>query len=57
MLVNINHALLPPRSQAKITKSFMERLKSTEGQKLIRAYGKAEYGEAMYNDAACPTCY
>lgn len=58
MLINTYHALLSPTGpHAKVTKKFIELLKGEEGQNLLRNFGKAEHGEAMYNDAVYASQY
>jgi tungstate transport system substrate-binding protein len=32
---------------------FIQFVGSVEGQKIIENYGKDQYGEGIYNDAAC----
>jgi len=54
MLVNTYHALAQPTgatSGAKTAAAFIDFVASKEGQDIIRSFGKAEYGESLYNDA------
>jgi tungstate transport system substrate-binding protein len=55
MLVNTYHTLVQPPSATKgasIAARFADFLVSDSGQHLIRQFGKAQYGESLYNDAA-----
>lgn len=55
MLVNTYHALAQPKGAtpgAETAAAFIDFVASKEGQDIIRGFGKAEYGEALYNDAA-----
>jgi len=55
VLINTYHALCQPADGSKVTliaAQYIDFVKSEQGQKLIREYGKPLYGEAMYNDAA-----
>jgi tungstate transport system substrate-binding protein len=54
MLVNTYHALAQPAGAtpgAKTAAEFIDFVASKEGQDIIRSFGKAEYGESLYNDA------
>jgi tungstate transport system substrate-binding protein len=53
-LVNTYHALCQPEGAtpgAKIAAKFIDFVASYKGQKIIREYGKDNYGEGLYNDA------
>ena len=53
-LVNTYHALCQPEGAtagANLASKFVDFLASKEGQKIIADYGKAKYGEGLYNDA------
>lgn len=53
-LVNTYHALSLPAGQspgAGTAAKFIQFVASPDGQKIIRDYGRAEYGEGLYNDA------
>ncbi|MFP5222684.1 MAG: substrate-binding domain-containing protein [Acidobacteriota bacterium] len=55
MLVNTYHALAQPAGAtpgAETAAAFIDFVASEKGQDIIRGFGKAEYGEALYNDAA-----
>lgn len=55
MLVNTYHALAQPAGAtagAETAAAFIDFVTSDKGQDIIRGFGKAEYGEALYNDAA-----
>lgn len=55
MLVNTYHALAQPKGAtpgAETAAAFIDFVASNEGQEIIRSFGKAEYSEALYNDAA-----
>ncbi len=55
MLVNTYHALAAPAGAtagADTAAAFIDFVASQEGQDIIRAFGKAEYGASLYNDAA-----
>lgn len=54
MLVNPYHTLYPspPTAGEATARKFGEFLLSAQGQSIMREFGKARYGEAMYNDAA-----
>ncbi|MFP5238273.1 MAG: substrate-binding domain-containing protein [Acidobacteriota bacterium] len=55
MLVNTYHALAQPKgatSGAETAAAFIDFVASGEGQNIIRSFGKAQYGESLYNDAA-----
>jgi tungstate transport system substrate-binding protein len=54
MLINTYHGLCLPKDNGEpqvMAAEFIDFLSSQEGQKIIGAYGKSLYGEAMYNDA------
>ena len=54
MLVNTYHALAQPAGAtpgAKTAAAFIDFVASKDGQDIIRAFGKAEHGESLYNDA------
>jgi len=54
-LVNTYHTLAQPTgstSGAAIAARFIDFVVSENGQKLIRDFGKEQYGEGLYNDAA-----
>mgnify|MGYP000082530589 CR=1 FL=1 len=53
-IVNTYHALCQPAGAtagADLGAKFIDFVASEEGQTIIRSYGKAEYGEGLYNDA------
>ncbi|WP_243310023.1 substrate-binding domain-containing protein [Fundidesulfovibrio agrisoli] len=55
MLVNTYHALAQPEGAtpgAETASAFIDFVASEEGQNIIRSFGKAQYGESLYNDAA-----
>jgi tungstate transport system substrate-binding protein len=55
MLVNTYHALAQPAGAtlgADTAAAFIDFVASEKGQDIIRGFGKAQYGEALYNDAA-----
>ncbi|KAF0232956.1 MAG: putative ABC transporter substrate binding protein [Desulfovibrionaceae bacterium] len=55
MLVNTYHALAQPAGAtagADTAAAFIDFVASDKGQDIIRGFGKAQYGEALYNDAA-----
>ncbi len=55
ILINTYHALCQPEGATKAQEwaaKFVEFLGSAEGQKIVGDYGKKEYGEGLYNDAA-----
>lgn len=55
MLVNTYHALAQPPGAtpgADTAAAFIDFVASDKGQDIIRGFGKAQYGEALYNDAA-----
>ncbi|MHC1702016.1 MAG: substrate-binding domain-containing protein [Humidesulfovibrio sp.] len=55
VLINTYHTLRQPDGAtpgAALAAKFIEFVGSPAGQKLIGAFGKAEHGEALYNDAA-----
>ncbi|MGH9963140.1 MAG: substrate-binding domain-containing protein, partial [Pyrinomonadaceae bacterium] len=54
-LVNTYHALSQPG--ASLASKFIEQVASKEGQKIIAEYGKASYGEGIYNSAAYAAKY
>lgn len=54
MLVNTYHALAQPKGAtpgADTAAAFIDFVASKEGQDVIRGFGKAQYGESLYNDA------
>jgi tungstate transport system substrate-binding protein len=54
MLINTYHALCQPEGVTpgqSYGKKFIEFVASDQGQKIIREYGSAEHGDALYNDA------
>jgi tungstate transport system substrate-binding protein len=54
-LVNTYHTLLQPEGATpgqKFASQFIDFVSSAEGQKIIAAFGKDQYGEGIYNDAA-----
>lgn len=54
VLINTYHVLCQPADGSKVAllaAQYVDFVKSEQGQKLIREYGKRLYGEAMYNDA------
>ena len=54
-IINTYHALCQPQGVtegAAIAGKFIDFVASEQGQAIIRDYGKAEYGEGLYNDAA-----
>jgi len=54
-IINTYHALCQPQGVtggAAIAGKFIDFVASEKGQAIIRDYGKAEYGEGLYNDAA-----
>lgn len=54
-IVNTYHALAQPAGATTgqdLAVGFIHFVASEKGQDIIRAYGKAEHGEALYNDAA-----
>jgi tungstate transport system substrate-binding protein len=53
-LINTYHGLCQPAGRGKhpeIASDFIDFVASEQGQRIIRDYGKNQYGEAMYNDA------
>ncbi|MBN2688960.1 MAG: substrate-binding domain-containing protein [Deltaproteobacteria bacterium] len=55
VLINTYHALCQPAGAtpgASIAAEFIDFVASGKGQSLIGDYGKKEYGEGLYNDAA-----
>lgn len=55
MLVNTYHALAQPTGTtpgAETAAGFIDFVASEQGQEIIRTFGKAAYGESLYNDAA-----
>lgn len=55
ILINTYHALCQPEGATKAQKwaaKFVKFLGSDEGQKIIGGYGKEQFGEGLYNDAA-----
>lgn len=54
-LINTYHTLSQPKgitAGADIAAKFIEFVVSNNGQKLLRDYGKDQFGEGLYNDAA-----
>jgi len=54
-LVNTYHALCQPEKMtpgADLAARFVEFVSSEKGQNIIRSYGKEQYGQALYDDAA-----
>jgi tungstate transport system substrate-binding protein len=54
-LVNTYHTLCQPAGATpgqKYASQFIDFVNSKEGQEIIRSYGKDQYGEGIYNDAA-----
>ena len=54
-LVNTYHALCQPEKAtpgADLAARFVEFVSSEKGQNIIRGYGKEQYGQALYDDAA-----
>ncbi len=54
-LVNTYHALCQPEAAtpgAQTAAKFIDFVGSEEGQKIIRDYGKEQYGQGLYDDAA-----
>jgi tungstate transport system substrate-binding protein len=54
-LINTYHTLAQPAGAtpgAATASKFIDFVVSGEGQRLIRDFGKEEYGEGLYNDAA-----
>ena len=54
ILVNTYHTLVQPEGAtpgAATAAQFVDYVASEEGQNIIRAFGKQEYGESLYNDA------
>jgi tungstate transport system substrate-binding protein len=56
ILVNVYHALVAspdryPGANYALAIKFVEFLSSPKGQKILREYGQAQYGSALYNDA------
>jgi len=54
-LVNTYHALCQPAGAtpgAQWAEKFIEFVASEEGQKIVREYGKDQYGQGLYDDAA-----
>ncbi len=52
-LINTYHTLVQPDGAtpgAKTASEFVDFVASKEGQQIIRSYGKAQHGEALYND-------
>ena len=55
LLVNTYHALCQPQGAtpgAALAAKFIAFVASPAGQQIIKDYGKARYGEGLYNDAA-----
>ncbi len=54
-LVNTYHALAKPEGAtpgAKTAAAFIDFVASNAGQEIIRSFGKKQYGQALYDDAA-----
>jgi tungstate transport system substrate-binding protein len=54
-LINTYHALCQPQGatpEQPLAAKFIDFVVSAEGQKLIKEYGQAKYGEGIYNDSA-----
>ena len=54
-LVNTYHALCQPEGAtpgAEWAAQFIDFVASEDGQKIIRDYGKDQYGQGLYDDAA-----
>jgi tungstate transport system substrate-binding protein len=56
ILVNVYHALVAspdryPQANYDLAIKFVRCLSSPEGQRILREYGKAKYGSALYNNA------
>jgi tungstate transport system substrate-binding protein len=53
ILMNIYHALCRPETpqNQSLPAQFIDFMASEQAQKIIREFGKAEYGEPLYNDA------
>jgi len=49
-IINTYHTLRNPDSQAAA--KFIDFVSSSDGQKIIKDFGKKEHGEGLYNDAA-----
>jgi tungstate transport system substrate-binding protein len=59
-LVNTYHALCQPEGAtpgASVSSKFIDFVASERGQKIIREFGREQYGEGLYNDAAYATKY
>jgi len=53
LLINTYHTLVQPEGAtpgAKTASAFVDFVASKDGQQIIRNYGKAQHGEALYND-------
>ena len=60
ILVNVYHALCQPEGAtpgAALAAKYVDFLASAQAQQLFRDYGKAVYGEPMYNDAEYAQAY
>lgn len=60
MLINTYHALCQPKGAtpaAGLGAKFIEYLSSKQGQKIFGEFGKAEFGQPLYNDAAYAAKY
>lgn len=60
VMINVYHALSRPEGASAmqpVAKDFIRFVASPEGQAIIANYGKAQYGEGLYNDAAYATKY
>jgi tungstate transport system substrate-binding protein len=54
VLINTYHGLCQPKGATntqKYASEFIDFLKTEQGQKIVRTYGKKLYGQGMYNDA------
>jgi tungstate transport system substrate-binding protein len=54
-LVNTYHSLVQPAGAtpgASTAAAFVDFVASEQGQEIIRAFGRQEHGESLYNDAA-----
>ena len=59
-LINTYHALCQPRGQtpgAGLGAKFIDFLASEAGQKIFGRFGKKEFGQPLYNDAAYAAKY
>lgn len=54
ILINTYHALRSvdlSRKEGRLSEAFIDFVASEKGQKIIKTFGKAEFGSAMYNNA------